>query len=66
MTALVAAGCRSGLRSARGAVSADVIVATLPHRGQSPEPASKEYKQPQKQATSAITAPVRSDASDPP
>jgi hypothetical protein len=60
MTVLVAAGCRAGLRSAPTAVPADVIVATLPHLGQSPEPPSKEYKQPQKQATSAITAPVRS------
>jgi hypothetical protein len=62
LTVLAAAGWRSGLRSALAAVAGVVTVATSPHLGQAPETPSNEYKQPQKQATSAITAPVRSAA----
>jgi hypothetical protein len=48
-------GCTCWLGWALVDADAAVMLAYSPHLGQAPAPPSNEYKQPQKQATSAIT-----------
>ena len=51
---IAAAGCSWRPRPALPDAGPAVTTATWPHLGQAPAPPSKEYKQPQKHATSAI------------
>jgi len=51
---IAAAGCSWRPRPALPDAGPAVTAATWPHLGQAPAPPSKEYKQPQKHATSAI------------